>query len=206
MAGCATTCYARGVTVMNNATFRPTTGMHPITASHLDGLLQHRTGLEDLCFWPCPYGHNEVVFEGTVKCNHGVRHLVHRYVKVSLHEAALDTLQHGAFSPRPYRLAQACDGSVNECVLALFVHFCAANGHAPDALFRAAYPDERPLPGWGEVVLAADWQGVSYPACWEATTVAGLLESLHAINYHQLAAVVADVSRIASSTHPKGSA
>lgn len=190
--------------MMNSATFQPTTGMHPITAPHLDGLLQHRTGLEDLCFWPCPYGHNEVVFEGTVKCDHGVRHLVHRYVKVSLHEAALDTLQHGSFSPRPYCLAQACDGSVNECVLALFVHFCAANGHAPDALFRAAYPDERPLPGWREVVLAADWQGVGYPACWNRTALAGLLESLHAINYHQLAAVVADAPRIALPTLPKG--
>ena len=180
--------------------------MHPITASHLDGLLQHRTGLEDLCFWPCPYGQNEVVFEGTVKCSNGVRHLVHRYVKVSLHEAALDTLQHGSFSPRPYRLAQACDGSVTGCVLALYVHFCAANGHVPDALFRAAYPDERPLPGWREVVLAADWQCVSYPARWDATAVSGLLESLHAINYHQLAAVVSDASRSTPPTPPTGAA
>ena len=190
--------------MMNSATFRPATGMHLITASHLDGLLQHRTGLEDLYFWPCPYGRNEVVFEGTVKCNHGVRHLVRRYVKVNLHEAALDTLQHGSFSPRPYQLGQACDGSVNECALALFVHFCAANGHAPDALYHTAYPDERPLPAWREVVSAADWQGVGYPACWNRTALAGLLESLHAINYHQLAAVVADAPRIALPTLPKG--
>ncbi|MBI5388719.1 MAG: hypothetical protein HZA90_29000 [Verrucomicrobia bacterium] len=179
---------------MNIATFRPATGMHLITASQLDGLLQHRTGLEDLCFWPCPYGHNEVVFEGLVKCHEGVRHLVHRYAKVNLHGAALDTLQHGTFSPRPYRLAQACDGSINECVLALFVNFCAARHHSADALFGTAYPDERPLPRWNEVVAAADWQGVCYPARWDTAAVAGLLESLHAINYHQLAAVVAEAS------------
>jgi len=189
---------------MNIATFRPATGMHPITASRLDGLLHHRTGLQDLCFWPCPYGSHEVVFDGTVKCDDGVRHLVHRYVQVNLHEAALDTLQHGTFSPRPYRLAQACDGSIGECVLALFVHFCRAFGQVPDALFGAAYPDERPLPRWHEVVRAADWQGVGYPARWDSRAVAGLLESLHAINYHQLAAVVAEASRITLSTHPKG--
>jgi hypothetical protein len=78
---------------MNIATFRPVTGMHPITAAHLDGLLQHRTEQKDLCFWPCPYDHNEVVFEGFVKCECGLRHLVHRYAKVTLHEAALDTFE-----------------------------------------------------------------------------------------------------------------
>jgi hypothetical protein len=177
---------------MNIATFLPATGMHSITAAHLDGLLQHRTEQEDLCFWPCPYGHNEVVFEGFVKCDDGVRHLVHRYEKVTLHQAALDTLEHGTFSPRPYRLAQACDGSINECALALFVNFCNAIRCAPDTLFRTAYPDDRQLPVWREIVSAADWQGVHYPAHWNTEAVAGLLESLHAVNYHQLAAVVGE--------------
>ena len=175
---------------MKTATFRPATGMHPITASQLDGLLEHRTGLEDLCFWPCQYGRNEVVFEGTVKCEGGVRHLVHRYEKVHLHEAALDTLQFGTFSPRPYHLAQGCDGSINECVFALFTHFCAARQHSPDALFRTAYPDDKQIPLWSEAAAAGEWQGVSYPARWDAAAVAGLVESLHAINFHQLATVV----------------
>lgn len=175
---------------MITATFQPATGMHPITASKLNGRLQHRTGREDLCFWPCQYGHNEVVFEGFVKCQRGVRHLVHRYTTVTLHEAALDTLQHGMFSPRPYRLAQACDGSINACVLSLFSRFCSAKQHSPDALFRAAYPDDRKGPAWSEIVHAGDWQGVRYPARWNAAAVDGLIESLHAINYHQLATVV----------------
>ena len=179
---------------MNTTTFRPATRMHPITAAHLDGLLQCRTEQEDLCFWSCPYGHSEVVFEGFVKCEGGVRHLVHRYEKVTLQGAALDTLEHGTFSPRPYRLAQACDGSITECALALFVGFCNATCRVPDVLFRAAYPDERQAPNWSGVVIAAEWQGVLYPACWNAASVAGLLESLPAINYHSLAAVVSEIS------------
>ena len=91
---------------MKTASFRPATGMHPITASPLDGLLTHRTEREGLCFWPCPYGHNEVVFEGFVKCEGGLSHLVHRYDRATIHGAALDTLEHGTFSPRPYQLAQ----------------------------------------------------------------------------------------------------
>ena|SRR6266496_3002030 len=178
---------------MNIATFRPATGMHRITASQLDGLLQHRTEQEDLSFWPCPYGHDEIVFEGFVKCEGGVRHLVHRYEKVTLHGAALDTLEYGMFSPRPYRLAQACDGSITECVLALFANFCAVNHHSPHALFCAGYPDRRESPCWNEVVSAAKWQGVCYPPNWNNAAVAGLLESLHAVNYHQLASVVAEV-------------
>jgi hypothetical protein len=179
---------------MNIATFRPATGMHLITAAHLDGLLQHHTEQEDLCFWPCPYGHNEVVFEGFVKCDAGVSHLVHRYGTVALHQAALDALQYGTFSPRPYQLGETCDGSITECVLALFVNFCNATDRAPDALFRAAYPDDRRIPVWDEIMSVADWQGVCCPTHWNANAVAGLLQSLHAINYHQLAAVVAELS------------
>ena len=179
---------------MNTATFRPATGMNSITAAHLDGLLQHRTEQEDLCFWPCPYGYNEVVFEGFVKCEGGVRHLVHRYETVTVHQAALDTLEYGTFSPRPYQLSQACDGSITECALALFVHFCNVVRRGPDALFRAAYPAHRQSPVWSEVVGTADWQGVHYPTHWNASTITGLLESLHAVNYHQLAAVVGDLS------------
>jgi len=89
-------------------------------AAHLDGLPEHRTEREDLCFWPCPYGHNEVFFEGFVKFEDCVRHLVDRYARVTLHEAALDTLEYGTVLPRPYRLALACDGSITEYVLALF--------------------------------------------------------------------------------------
>jgi hypothetical protein len=97
---------------MKLAKFKPTTGMHPFTVSHLDGLLEIRTDTEDLCFWPCPYGNNEIVFDGFVKCDGGIRHLVHRYTRVTVHGAALDTLRYGNLSRRPYQLAQPCDGSI----------------------------------------------------------------------------------------------
>ena len=176
---------------MNPAPFRPATGLHFITASNLDGLLIHRTETEDLCFWPCPYGHNEVVFEGFVKCERGLRHLVHRYQRATIHGAALDTFQHGKFSPRPYQLAQPCDGSITSCALALFARWCDAAGHCPTPLYRRAY-DRENAPDWAETVGFAEWQGVVYPAEWGAAEVAGLLASLHAANYHSLAAIVVE--------------
>ena len=176
---------------MKRATFRPPTGMHVITASHLDGLLAHRSDQEDLCFWPCPHGYNEIVFEGFVKCEDGLRHLVHRYDRVTLHGAALDTLEHGTFSPRPYHLAQACDGSITSCALALFVRWCEHTRRCPTTLYKQAY-DREYTPDWVETVAFADWQGVAYPACWGEAEGAGLLESLHAVNYHSLAEVVAN--------------
>jgi hypothetical protein len=176
---------------MKPATFRPATGMHLITASNLDGLLIHRTETEDLCFWSCPYGHNEVVFEGFVKCEGGLRHLVHRYRHATIRGTALDTLQHGKFSLRPYQLAQPCDGSITSCALGLFVRWCGAAGHCPTQLYRRAY-DREHAPDWAETVGSAEWQGVEYPAEWGATEVAGLLASLHSVNNHSLAAIVAE--------------
>lgn len=176
---------------MKTASFRPATGMHVITASNLDGLLTHRTETEDLYFWPCQYGHNEVVFEGFVKCKGGLRHLVHRYGRATIHGAALDTVEHGTFSPRPYQLAQPCDGSITSCALSLFVRWCEHASYCPSTLYRQAYEREH-APDWAEAVAFADWQGVAYPAQWGAAGVAGLLESLHTVNYHNLAAIVAE--------------
>jgi len=177
---------------MKTASFRPATGMHPITVSHLDGVLAQRTDRYDLYFWPCPYGQNEVVFDGFSKCDGGLRHLVHRYVRTDLNLAMLDVDTYGHFSPRPYQLGQACDGSITECALALFVSFCRERGFSPDELHRAAYPKEE-LPAWDDVLSAADWQGVAYPKQWDEKAKSGLLESLHEINCHSLAAIVSEL-------------
>jgi hypothetical protein len=157
------------------------------------GVLQQRSAAFDLCFWLCPYGKDEVVFEGFAKVKSGVKHLVNRYERVTVLDAFSDTLQHGFLSPRPYRLGQACDGSINDCALALFVRFCRDEGHSPDSLYRMAYTDERENPGWSEAMRAAEWQGVVYPKRWNAKAKAGLLESLHEINFHSLASVVSDL-------------
>lgn len=177
---------------MKIATFRPATRMHAITASQLNGLLQDRTEQEDLCFWPCPYGHNEVVCEGFVKCEGGLRHLVHRYEKVTIHEAALDALEYGTFSSRPYQPGQACDGSITECALALFVHWCRHTQHCPGTLYREAYQREQ-TPRWDELIVAAEWQGIDYPSEWDGRMRARLLASLHEINYHSLVGVVSEL-------------
>ncbi len=176
---------------MKPATYRPTTGFHPFTVAELDGTYFHPTEREDLCFWPCPYGSNEVVFEGFVKSDGGIRHLVHRYDRVTLHGAALDTLQYGMFSPRPYRLAQRCDGSIASCVLALFDRWCRETGRCASALYRQAYR-QKCVPDWADTLLFADWQGVAYPDRWGESEVAGLLESLRAVNCHRLAEMVAN--------------
>ena len=70
---------------MNLATFHPATEMHAITASPLDGFMQHRAEHADLCFWPYPYDHNKVVFDGFVKCDGGVCHLIRRCERVTIH-------------------------------------------------------------------------------------------------------------------------
>jgi hypothetical protein len=146
----------------------------------------------DLCFWPCPYGREEVVFEGFVKVEGGIKHLVNRYKEISVTHAFSDTLQYGFFSERPYQLAQSCDGSITECALALFLHFCGATGKSPDKLYQRAYPERGALPCWSEIQIMADWQSVAYPKQWGANEKAGLLESLHEVNYHSLAEVVQD--------------
>lgn len=54
--------------------------------------------------------------------------------------------------------------------------------------------DREHAPDWSETVAFADWQGVAYPAQWGAAEIAGLLESLHAVNYHTIAAIVAELT------------
>lgn len=175
---------------------------HTFTADELPNEdLHERTTEFDLYLWRCPYGQNELVFEGYAKCKGGIKHLIHRYKKVSFNQAKADVLQYGHFSPRPYQLAQPCDGSTTTCALALFVRFCRDCDHAAAALLRAAYPDERSM-DWNDIVATAEWEGVVYPARWDEQAKAGLLESLHEINYHSLASVVADLPANETEVRP----
>jgi hypothetical protein len=164
---------------------------HTFTVGELPQPLAVRSAGFDLYLWRCPYGQNEVVFEGRAKCLGGIKYLVWRYENgVSLNTAKADLLEHGCFSPRPYQLGQACDGSITACALALFVRFCRDCGHDDEALMRTAYPNEK-RGDLNEIVEFADWQGVAYPAQWDEQAKAGLLGSLHAVNYHSLASEVA---------------
>ena len=169
---------------------------HNYVAKELNNETLHVRNAElDLYLWRCPYGKNELVFEGYAKCEGGIKHFVLRYDKVSFNKAKFDLLKYGIFSPRPYQLAQSCDGSITSCALGLFVRFCRDCGHDADALYRAAYPDERKN-DWSITVATAEWQDVAYPSQWDEKAKAGLLESLHEVNYHSLAGEISDLVEI----------
>jgi hypothetical protein len=74
----------------------------------------------------------------------GILYLVHRYPGNRPARRVLyrDACRHGRFSSRPYQLAQACDGSIGSCVIALFCAFCEARQFDPIGLLQRAYPDE----------------------------------------------------------------
>lgn len=166
---------------------------HVYTVGELAETLRVQTGEFSLYLWRCPHGQDEVVFEGYIKCPGGIKFLVWRYeIGVALATAKADLVEHGYFSPRPYQLAQACDGTVTSCALALFARFCRDCGHDANALMRAAYPNEK-RHDLDDTVAFADWQVVAYPAQWDEAAKAGLLESLHAVNYHSLAGQIVDL-------------
>lgn len=105
-----------------------------------------------------------------------------------IHEFLLNLAQSGLtrVSPRPYRLGQACDGTIGSAVLHAFKVGCDALGLEASGLHRKAYPKEE-VPNWIEAQLHAEWQGgVAWPASWDAKAVAALAESLTEINYHRL--------------------
>jgi hypothetical protein len=91
-------------------------------------------------------------------------------------------------SPRPYKLGQACDGTIGSPVLHAYKDACEALGLDADRIYKAAYPDrdDNP-PEWNECRRHAEWQGgVDWPARWDAAAVERLADSLTEINYHSL--------------------
>lgn len=97
-----------------------------------------------------------------------------------------------AFSQRPYVLGQACDGTIENCVFALFYDYCEAKGLHPAALYRDAYPEQEPNTeserrATTRLALA---EGVCFPHLWDAKAFESLLESLREINNHSLASVL----------------
>lgn len=91
-------------------------------------------------------------------------------------------------SPRPYRLGQACDGTINSPVLHAYKVACDAFSLDADRLYKIAYPERGDdPPDWTECRRHADWQGgVQWPTQWDADAVDRLTKSLTEINYHSL--------------------
>jgi hypothetical protein len=146
--------------------------------------------------------HEDFLTESKVKVPGGIRHLVTRWRGAPTVKAVTAaTLTGGFLSARPYQLAQACDGSIGLCALALFEDFCTARRLDPASLVRSAYPEEPRDGTWslaGRRALRrdAEWEGVAFPDAWTPDAVRGLIESLHEINYHALASVVQDLPHV----------
>ena len=154
---------------------------------------QEHSNVFDLRFHPSPFDSTQVEMIGFVKVAGGIKYLVGQFKFHSSDDALNEIHRSGIFSSRPYQPGQACDGSITVCVLALFYRFCQEQGHLPNALIRAAFPKQDMLPDWKDIITSAQWQGVAYPKKWDSEANAGLLKSLHEINYHALAALVSDL-------------
>jgi hypothetical protein len=160
--------------------------------------------------WQCPYalqdGKLEIVVQAWVKRPGGLAYRVLRYpgtedtplnLPLVIEHTIADHVTRRAdgrverrtnLSPRPYRLGQSCDGSINDCVLALYFAFCQSARQDPTRLMAEAYPDQEPYTqdNWNQIQDLANWQGVRYPGQWNLRARRGLLESISEINYHQL--------------------
>lgn len=148
-------------------------------------------------------GEYNYLVDAYAKVRGGVKHLVQRYnFNPPIFQAYADTLESGFLSRRPYKLAQACDGSIDTPVHALFNTFCQAKRLDPVTLYRQAYPDEGEAPDYAEVMDFANWQGVKIPARWGQKQFAGLIESLTEVNNHSLVGVLLDMAGSLGYTSP----
>lgn len=97
-------------------------------------------------------------------------------------------------SKRPYTLGQPCDGTIDVCVHALFIHYCRAKGLDPHQLYHTAYPETEKdyyNPQTQKRILCrAEKEGVEIPEEWGGQEIDGLIDSLTEINNHSLAALI----------------
>ena len=121
----------------------------------------------------------------------GVKHLFRYYDELDVAQIKNDLDACDRFSSRPYKLAQGCDGSIDDVVHALFYDYCKAEGIDPYALRSEAYPNEKRNFDFKVIKSLAEWQGVEYPNEWGADEFSGLLVSLNQINNYSMANVLA---------------
>jgi len=137
----------------------------------------------------------DFVFEAFLKMTRGgvqgVKHTIQRYNRrLTMDQIREVVSEHGVFSPRPYRLAQRCDGSIEAPVFALLADFCRCAGIDIVALHHQSYPDEDHSDldpeGIAHTIAFAEWQGVAYPDKWDEAAFDGLYESLGEVNWRTL--------------------
>lgn len=146
---------------------------------------QHRVYVSQDC------RNGDFLVEAKIKVPGGLKGAIYRQQKQPTLAEVVALMQSSVrpvpVSPRPYRLAQACDGTIGSPVLALYTRYCESRGFDPVAIMVDAYPDEAGswcAKDFVTVTEEADWQGVAYPTAWDSAAIAGLVESLHEINYH----------------------
>lgn len=141
--------------------------------------------------------HGDNLIEAYVKATGGIKHVVYRSDDLPSLGQVLECAETFHYtSPRPYCPGQSCDGSISYPVMALFADYCATRGACPVGLMLDAYPNEAGKWAVGDFFKSkeeAAWQGIQYPRKWNRGAVDGLVKSLHEINYHSLATVVADL-------------
>lgn len=103
-----------------------------------------------------------------------------------------DALTGGFLSPRPLLPGVAVDPSMADCALALFVHLCVSRGTTdPCALIE----QDRSRKSCGvadlaRIIAQAEWEGIVYPARWDALWVDMLANALYATCYDSLGDLV----------------
>jgi len=103
------------------------------------------------------------------------------------------------FSKRPYKLAQSCDGTIDDCVHALFIDFCHKLDLDAQELYYRAYPESEKdncydLEAQINIITRANKEGVEYPEIWNEQAFKGLVESLTEINNHSLVGVIEELN------------
>ncbi len=84
----------------------------------------------------------------------------------------------GIKSPRPYRLKQACDSSVDACLFALLYDFCKKHNIDIKNLFQKVYGETLNDKLISEIIDFAIWQGVDIPKKWSKNDFQKLLQNL----------------------------
>lgn len=164
--------------------------------------------------WTDPRTPDEWVYVARLKVVNGIYHSVCRSPKDGRFDLAgiaddlmrpsvtrlLDgsEIRDTRLSPRPYKLGQACDGSIDYGVLALAEAWAAQAGVDFLEAYNAAYPDREGMDG-GKLTRIreeAEWEGVAIPERWGDEELVGLVNSLVFANQDSLLEALAE-------RHPK---
>ncbi|MDY6949281.1 MAG: hypothetical protein SXG53_26625 [Pseudomonadota bacterium] len=108
----------------------------------------------------------------------------------------LNAFMRGQFSKRPYRLGEAVDSSLENCILALFHDLCAVHELKAHGLAQLALPERAQLfteADFLAIVAQARWEDYISPDHWTATDVVMLYQALNDLGYGALGSLMGSV-------------